>query len=76
MKDVTMSENEEAVIVLIATIGSGITGFLAACPIPADWKAPAVALSGTISTAILVFWKTKINKQSKECKETTKKEGE
>jgi len=55
------SENKEATIVLFGSIVSGLTGFLAAAPIPAEWKAPAITLTVVVAGAVLLFWKTKVN---------------
>lgn len=59
---VEMSENAEAIGVLVATIGAGITGFLAATPLPAEWKVPLIGVSGTVTAALLAYWKAKVNK--------------
>lgn len=55
------SENKEAVIVLAGTIAAGVTTFIAALPLPVEIKAPVIGLFGTISGAVLLFWKTKVN---------------
>ena len=61
MNSVNMSENEEAALVLLSNIGSAVTVFVAASPIPIDWKAPLTALCGTITAAIFTYWKKKVN---------------
>lgn len=61
MDNIEISENKEATVILISSVSSAVTGFLAASPIPNEWKYPAVALTGTITAAILAYWKAKIN---------------
>lgn len=63
MEDTNMSEPKEGGVVLITSLGSAITGFLTAAPIPVEWKAPAVTLSGGISVALGAWWYSKVNKQ-------------
>ena len=56
------TENKEALIVLAGSIVAAVTGFITAMPIPIEIKAPLVALIGSVSAAILVYWKTQVNK--------------
>ena len=56
------TENKEALIVLAGSIGTAITGLVSALPIPTEIKVPLVAFIGSISAAILVYWKTQVNK--------------
>ncbi len=62
MNDVEMSEHQEGFVVLVESVGSAITGFLAAAPLPAEWKIPATALTGAITVAIGAYWYSKVNK--------------
>ena len=57
------SENKEAAIVLAGTLAAAVTTYIAALPIPAEIKVPTVTFIGAVSAAILVFWKTQVNKQ-------------
>jgi hypothetical protein len=59
---VDMSENAEATLVLAGTIGTAATTYIATLPIPVEIKIPTITLTGTISAALLAFWKTKVNK--------------
>ena len=44
--------------------GSGAANtFVASLPIPLEIKAPATALASTVTGAILLYWKNKVNKQ-------------
>ena len=61
--DVKVSENTEALIVLVGTVAGAVTTFIATLPIPLEIKAPVVALATAVTGAILVYWKTKVNKQ-------------
>lgn len=63
LKNIEMSDNQEAAVVLIGQLSAAVTGFVAAIPIPIEWKAPIVSLTGGVTAAILIFWKTKINTQ-------------
>lgn len=63
MDNVEMSENSEAGLVIISMAGSGIIGFLAAIPLPIEWKAPIVTLIGTITTIVTLYWKHFVNKK-------------
>lgn len=58
---VETTENKEAVIVLISAVSSGIAGFLAAAPIPTEWRMPLIGLAATVTGAVLLFWKLKVN---------------
>lgn len=60
---VETSENTEASIVLVSVVASGLTGFLAAAPIPLEWKNPLITLTLTVTGAVLVYWKTQVNKK-------------
>jgi len=54
--EVSMSATKEKIIVLAGTIGSAITGYLAAIGRPAE-----AALVGTVSAAVITFWSEAIN---------------
>lgn len=58
---VEVSENKEAAIVLAGSISLAVTTYIAALPIPSEIKVPTVALLGSVSAAILAFWKGKVN---------------
>ncbi len=60
---IVVSENKEALIVLAGTIAGAATTFVASLPIPLEIKAPATALASTVTGAILLYWKNKVNKQ-------------
>lgn len=63
MDEKEISENAEASVVLVATVCSGVTGFVAALPLPIEWKVPIASFSGVVTSAILAYWKAKINKK-------------
>lgn len=63
---VEMSENAEAGVVLAGSVLVAVTTYVGALPIPLEIKAPTVGLIGSIGAAVLVFWKTKINKPKPE----------
>jgi len=48
---------------LAGTVAGAATTFVAALPIPLEIKAPAAALASTVTGAILLYWKSKVNKQ-------------
>ena len=60
---IEVSENQEALIVLAGTVAGATTTFVASLPIPLEITAPATALASTITGAILLYWKSKVNKQ-------------
>jgi len=60
--EIEVSENKEILIVLAGTV-TGATTFVASLPIPLEIKAPATALATTMTGAILLYWKSKVNKQ-------------
>ena len=60
---IEVSENKEALIVLAGTVAGAATSFVAALPIAAEIKVAVVAFVGSVSGAILFYWKTKVNKQ-------------
>jgi hypothetical protein len=60
---IEVSENKEALIVLAGTVAGAATTFFASLPIPLEIKAPATALASTVTGAILLYWKNKVNKQ-------------
>lgn len=45
------------------SILAAVSGFITAAPIPVEWKAPLLALTGGIAAAIFVYWKKKVNVQ-------------
>jgi hypothetical protein len=61
--EIEVSENKEALIVLAGTVAGAATTFVASLPIPLEIKAPATALASTVTGAILLYWKNKVNKQ-------------
>jgi hypothetical protein len=61
--EIEVSENKEALIVLAGTVAGAATTFVASLPIPLEIKAPVVALATTVTGAILLYWKSKVNKQ-------------
>ena len=61
--EIEVSENKEALIVLAGTIAGAATTFFASLPLPLKIKAPVVALATSVTGAILLFWKSKVNKQ-------------
>ncbi len=60
--EVEVSEYKEALIVLAGTVAGATTTFVASLPIPLEIKAPATALATTVTGAILLYWKNKVNK--------------
>ena len=58
---VETTENQEGIIILVTTISSAATGFVAAIPLPLEWKAPIISLTTAITGAVLYYWKTKVN---------------
>jgi hypothetical protein len=60
---IEVSENKEALIVLAGTVAGAATTFVASLPIPLEIKAPSTALASTVTGAILLYWKNKVNKQ-------------
>ncbi len=63
VNSIEVSENKEALIVLAGTATGTTTTLIAPLPIPTEIKAPTVAFVGSISAAILVYWKNKVKKQ-------------
>jgi hypothetical protein len=63
VSEIEVSENKEALIVLAGTVAAAATSFVAALPLTAEIKVPVVAFVGSVSGAILFYWKTKVNKQ-------------
>jgi hypothetical protein len=61
--EVEVSENKEALIVLAGTVVGAAATFVASLPIPHEIKAPATVLTTTLISAILLYWKNKVNKQ-------------
>ena len=61
--EIEVSENKEALIVLAGTVAGAATIFVASLPIPLEIKAPSTALASTVTGAILLYWKNKVNKQ-------------
>jgi hypothetical protein len=61
--EIEVSENREALIVLAGTVAGAATTFVASLPIPVEIKVPVVALASTVTGAILLYWKNKVNKQ-------------
>ena len=55
----TSSKTEKAVV-LVGTIGSGVSGYLAALG-----KYPEAALAGTVSAAVVAFWSQGVNTEKK-----------
>jgi hypothetical protein len=62
---VETTENKEAALVLAGTIAAGATAFVAALPLPNELKAPVIALTGTVSGALLLYWKNRVNVAAK-----------
>jgi hypothetical protein len=60
---IEVSENKEALIVLAGTVAGAATTLVASLPIPLEIKAPVTALASTVIGAILLYWKSKVNKQ-------------
>ncbi len=63
VNEIEVSENKEALIVLAGTVAGAATTFVASLPIPLEIKAPAIVLASTVAGAILLYWKSKVNKQ-------------
>ena len=63
VENIEVSENKEALIVLAGTVAGAATTFIASLPIPLEIKAPAIVLASTVTGAILLYWKNKVNKQ-------------
>ena len=61
--EIEVSENKEALIVLVGTVAGAATTFIVSLSIPLEIKAPATALASTVTGAILLYWKNKVNKQ-------------
>jgi hypothetical protein len=61
--EIEVSENKDALIVLAGTVADAATTFVASLPIPLESKAPVVELASTVTGAILLYWKNKVNKQ-------------
>ena len=61
--EIEVSENKEALIVLAGTVAAAATTFVASLPLPLEVKAPSTALASTVTGAILLYWKNKVNKQ-------------
>jgi hypothetical protein len=49
--------------IVSGTVAGAATTFVASLPIPLEIKAPATALASTVTGAILLYWKNKVNKQ-------------
>ena len=62
VENIEVSENKEALLVLAGTVAGAATTFVASLPIPLEIKAPAVVLASTVTGAILLYWKSKVNK--------------
>jgi hypothetical protein len=60
--EIEVSENREALIVLASTVAGAATTFATSPPLPLGVKAPATALASTVTAAILLYWKNKVNK--------------
>ena len=50
-------------IVLAGTVVGAATTFIASLPIPLKIKASSTASPSTVTGEILLYWKTKVNKQ-------------
>jgi hypothetical protein len=61
--EIEVSENKEALIVLAGTVAGAATTFIASLPMALEIKAPATALATTVTSAILLYWKNKVNKK-------------
>jgi hypothetical protein len=61
--EIEVSENKEALVVLAGTVAGATTTFVASLPIPLEIKASVVALASTVTGAILLYWKSIVNKQ-------------
>jgi hypothetical protein len=61
--EIEVSENKEALIVLAGTVAGAVTTFVASLPIQLEIKAPATALATAVTGAILLYWKSKVNKR-------------
>jgi hypothetical protein len=60
---IEVSENGEALIVLAGPVAGAASTFVASLPIPLEIKASATALASTVTGEILLYWKSKVNKQ-------------
>jgi hypothetical protein len=47
----------------LSSAAAAATTFVASLPIPLEIKAPATALATTVTGAILLYWKSKVNKR-------------
>jgi hypothetical protein len=61
--EIEVSENKEALIILAGTVAGAATTFVASLSIPLEIKASVVVLATTVTGAILLYWKNKVNKQ-------------
>jgi hypothetical protein len=61
--EIEVSENKEALIVLAGTDAGAANTFVASLPIPLELKATVFALASTVTGVILLYWKSKVNKQ-------------
>lgn len=62
MKSLTeMSENKEALVILVESVFAAVFGMVGTLPIPVEYKAPLMSMVGAIATAIFVYWKQSIN---------------
>jgi hypothetical protein len=61
--EIEVSENKEALIVLACTVAGATTTLVASLPVPLEIKAPTTVLASTVTGAILLYWKNKVNKQ-------------
>jgi hypothetical protein len=57
-----VSKNKEALTVLAGTVAGSAATFFASFPIPLEIKGPATSLASTVTGAILLYWKSKVNK--------------
>ena len=56
------SERTEGALVAAGAILDSIATFIAASPIPFEWKAPVALLTASVGTALLGFWYSRVNK--------------
>ena len=61
--EIEVSENREALIMLTGTAACGTTSFVASLPMPLEVKAPVTVVASTKASAIMLYWKSKVNKQ-------------
>ena len=64
LNKISLSENSEALYVLLTAVVAAILGFLtdsSIIPLPLDAKLSLVALIGAVFTALFTYWKTRIN---------------